>query len=149
MHDRHSCLKSVISRKRSKCLDRVDPVHLVRNVRKHFPKENCNHIFKAVFADTKEDFNIHWGNVSQEVKDYILIKGGIELKEFVKVFAMEAGVTVNDDNTSNRVEQEMIRSKKQKIRHQFVLKAFIKFAQQVMSLIFHLKIMFILFNLFS
>ena len=49
------------------------------------------------------------------------------MKQLIKVFA------INDENTSNRVEQEMIGSVKNKIRPQYALKGLIRFAQQVLK----------------
>ena len=47
----------------------------------------------------------------------------LKLKEFIKVHAMDGGAFINDENTSNRVEQEMIRTVKDNIRHEFPLKS--------------------------
>ena len=53
------------------------------------------------------------------------------MKQFIKVFAMNAGVTINDENARNRVEQEMTKSVKDKIRHEYALKGLIRVGHQV------------------
>ena len=146
-HDRHLSFKEVILSILSKCLDRDDIVHLIRNIMKYFLKDKMSVVYleKAAFADTKEEFSKNWLHVSDDIKQYL---GHLDLKRFIKVYAMEAGVTINDENTSNRVEQEMARTLKDKIRHEFVLMSFIRFAQQV-YIVFECIIFTLIYNIYD
>lgn len=78
-------------------------------------------IVRAAFANTKEEYEQNWAKVSTEVKAYLL-DAGAKLEQFIKILAIEKGIQINNENTSNRVEQEMNRTKKLGIRHTIPLK---------------------------
>ena len=84
-------------------------------------------IFAAAFADTRAVYEKYWAMVSSSVKAYI-DAAYIKPEKFIKVVALEKGVQINEENTANRVETEMIRLITIQVRHQVILRALIRFA---------------------
>ena len=132
MHDRHLSFQAVVAEILSKCKDRLDIVHIVRNTRTYFPKANLSPLIAAAFSRTKSDHDGHWNLLDDKVKEYLQ---HIPKVMYCTYAASEVGLQVNGERTSNRVEQEMIRTLKLGIRHEDPLVALVRVAEEYNRLI--------------
>ena len=83
MRDRALAFNSAISAVLPKCKNRVDCIHLGRNLKLHCRNESMSNFFAACFANSEEEFKQAWDKVSDKAKEYLLVKGnGILLHLF-------------------------------------------------------------------
>jgi len=75
MRDRALAFNSAISAVLPKCKNRVDCIHLARNLKLHCRSENMSNFFSACFANTDEEYKRAWMMVSDKAKTYLLDKG--------------------------------------------------------------------------
>ena len=127
MHDRHLSFESVIREILDKVLDRFDIIHIIRNCRKYFPKMNLNPLVLAAFAKTESDHNKYFESLDISIIDYIK---DIPKYKYCTYAAAEKGLQINGEKTSNRVEQEMIRTVKVGIRHEDPLTGLVRIAEE-------------------
>jgi SWIM zinc finger len=96
---------------------------------KYFPKVDLRPLIAAAFAHTKAKHDRHWGLLDERVREYV-DSGGMPKAAYCSYAALELGLSINSQETSNQVEQEMSRSIKAGIRHEDPLTALVRIAEQ-------------------
>ena len=77
MRDRALAFNSAISAVLPKCKNRVDCIHLARNLKLYCRSENMQNFFTACFANSNDEYMRSWAMVSEKAKHYILEKGNV------------------------------------------------------------------------
>lgn len=86
-------------------------------------------LIAAAFAHTKAEHDRHWALLDPRVREYV-DSGGMPKAAYCSYAALELGISINSQETSNQVEQEMSRSIKAGIRHEDPLTALVRIAEQ-------------------